>query len=179
MFLTVLTLVTPSLSCSRSGAAHAEIELGALHLKDVPAGQWLNLFLVDYGPGAPGLKRQVVDKLHRSGVLVDEYAHAENGNEIHTRVWSYEDYSFLEQDFRGGIWEGPEVSASQQYYQGELAIWITIEFPRGVQYSTLLPHTSLPARRDKEHAATVLSETDHARLFLFGYGHTCKRISLM
>ena len=64
---------------------------------------------------------------------------------------------------------------------GSRNLWITIEFEKGIAYSELLPdqYQMLDPVRTYEHAVTVESSADqHRRLFLFGYGPLCRRISL-
>jgi len=173
-----LFLYSILLGCSNGG--HVEVELGDTHLQQVPAGQWLSEFNLKYGVGAQPIKQQIAEELRARGTLVEEYMHEENSNTVTTMVWNYNGKTFREEYYRGGIWEGPKIIAYQEYYQGGLAVWFTIDLAEGIPYVELLPdlHQSMPQDRMLEHAATVKSTADNARLFLFGYGIRCTRISL-
>ena len=175
LFLLVVGLT----ACSKNG--HIDIDLADVHLEQIPAGQWLSIFDLSYAPGAEDIKKQIVSKLRTSGRLLDEYQHEENGNVVLTRVWTYSGYTIKEQYYQGGIWRGPKIIPYQEYYQGELAVWITVEFKQGIPYSELLPQyqQKINPNRKYEHTATIKSSKDRARLFLFGYGTLCQRISLL
>jgi hypothetical protein len=126
------------------------------------------------------MKKQIAEELRAKGTLVEKYTHQENANNVITMVWKYWGKTILEKDFRGGIWEGPKIIPYQEYYQGELAVWLTIDLGEGVPYAELLPshHHAIRENRELEHAATIKSSADNARLFLFGHGTKCQRISL-
>ena len=89
-----------------------------------------------------------------------------------------------EQYFVGGIWEGPDIMNYQRYYVDEStlgSLWITIEFEKAVPFSELLPdnYNEIDPASKFGHAATITSTLDAGRrLFLFGLGDKCDRISL-
>jgi len=175
----LLTTIATLLAACAGTKEHREIDVGNLHLEDYPAGQWLKLFDLDYSEAAPNFKKQLRSRLEKSGVLVQEMDGSENGNSVHSRVWSFKGKRILEQYYRGGIWEGPEVFPPQEYYQGELLLWITIDLGNGVPASELIPNVQPPPEPwRRQHFATVLSKTDEARLFLFGTQGRCTRVSL-
>ncbi|MCS4505626.1 hypothetical protein NYO91_16185 [Arhodomonas aquaeolei] len=165
--------------CSKDG--HIVIGLSNKHLEETAAGEWLKIFDIDYAPGAERMKKQVTAKLQLQGTLIDEYAYESGANRVMVRVWLYEGTKIKEEYYKGGIWEGPEVVPFQEYYAGGRNSWITIEFDGGVPYSELLPahYTKITQNRKYEHTATIKSSLDQdRRLFLFGYGDRCQRISL-
>lgn len=174
----LVSLLVLLAACSKEHPIDVDVQ--DLHLAELPAGEWLKAFQLKYTPDQENLKKQILRKLREEGKLNNEYSNKENGNDVTTRIWSYKGYTIKEQYYRGGIWEGPKVMPYQEYYQGELAVWITVEYQDGVPYSKLLPeHYQLISQNRKyEHTATINSKKDRARLFLFGYGSRCQRISL-
>lgn len=145
-------------------------------------GSWLAIFDFDYSEGAEDLKLQAVAHLSANAKLVEEYVYEDEGNKVGARVWDFQGIRIKEEYYRGGVWEGPKVIPAQEYYAGGAAenLWITIEFEQGIPYSELLPeqYQMLDPVRPYEHAVTVESPMDqHRRLFLFGYGPLCRRIS--
>lgn len=165
--------------CSKDG--HIYIKLENKHLQDTAAGAWLRLFNLDYKPGTERTKKQVVDKLRSQGKLVDEYLYEDGANKVKTYVWEFAGYRFKEEYYRGGIWEGPKVVPFQEYYNGGWNTWITVVFDKPISYSKLLPqhYQQINPSRKYEHTATVKSMIDQKRrLFLFGHGSRCNRISL-
>ena len=175
LFVIILSIA----SCSKDG--HVFVKLPETHLEETAAGFWLSVFEIDYSPGAERLKRQVMDKLRSEGTLLEEYVHQDGANNVNTRVWKYRDKKIKEEYYKGGIWEGPEVVPFQEYYNGGWNSWITIEFNDGILYSKLLPnhYKMINPNRKYEHTATIESAIDQKRrLFLFGYGTRCQRISL-
>lgn len=164
-------------SCSKE--RHVDIEASDCHLDQLPSGEWLAAFQVSWKPGSEDPKRQILQKLRVEGMLTNEFRQKENGNDVITRVWNYHGHIIKEQYYQGGIWRGPEIIPYQEYYQGELPVWISIEFPEGIPYSKLLPdqYQDINANRKHEHTATINCKEDRARLFLFGFGSLCQRIS--
>lgn len=171
-------LVVGLTACSKD--RHIDIEVADVHLEQIPAGRWLSIFNLGYAPGAGDIKKQIVSKLRTGGRLLDEYRHEENSNVVTTRVWTYSGHTIKEEYYQGGIWRGPKIIPYQEYYQGESPVWITVEFKQGIPYTELLPqhHQKTNLNRKYEHTATIKSLKDRARLFLFGYGTSCQRISL-
>ncbi len=166
-------------ACSKDG--HVFVKLPETHLEETHAGFWLAIFEIDYSPGAERLKRQVLDKLRSEGTLIDESVYQDGANNVTTRVWKYRGEKIKEEYYKGGIWKGPKVVPFQEYYNGGWNSWITIEFDEGVPYSKLLPshHNKINPNRKYGHTATIESAIDQKRrLFLFGYGSWCQRISL-
>lgn len=162
---------------------HLVINLKQGRLQDLPMGSWLQFFDFDYSPQAEDLKLQAVARLQERATLQDEYVFEAEDNKVGVRVWDYQGMRIKEEYYRGAEWEGPEVLPAQQYYLGGPAenLWITIEFERGIPYAELIPDQSkrLEPVRAQEHAVTVTSMQDQKRrLFLFGYGDLCRRISL-
>ena len=175
-------IITIASACS-DGSKHVVISLPKEHLSSTPAGLWLLSFDLDYSQGAKRLKLQVRDNLEKNGTLVDKFIYQSGANKVGAKIWEYKGNKFREEHYSGGIWEGPNVVSFQKYYNGGPAenLWITVEFSEGVPYSELLPkhYMQLEQNRKHEHSATVESELDQGRrLFLFGYGAMCKRISL-
>ena len=164
--------------CSKEG--HIDFEVSDQHLEHHPAGRWLATFNVDYSQGPRSIKKQILEKLHNQGKLIDKYRREENANVITTFVWNHKGNTIKEEYYKGGIWGGPKIIPYQEYYAGELAVWITIEFKEGVPYSKVIPshYEQINAKRKYEHTATIKSPKDNARLFLFGYGSICNHISL-
>ncbi len=180
MCLVIVLMVVFSIpGCSKDG--HIFIKLSEKHLEETPAGSWLSTFQIDYSPGAERLKKQVMDRLKSDGVLADEYAREDGANMVFTRIWKYKGKRFKEEIYKGGIWNGPKVVPFQEYHYEGWSSWITIEFENGIPYSKLLPdnYKNINPKRKYEHTATVESKIDQGRrLFLFGYGDKCQRISL-
>jgi len=167
------------IACSKEG--HIFIKLSDTHLEETPAGFWLSLFSLDYSPGAERMKKQVMDKLHEHGTLIDEYIHKDGVNTVKTLIWDYAGHRFKEEYYKGGIWEGPKIVPFQEYSNGGWNTWITIVFNEGIPYSELLPdhYPKINPKRKYEHTATIESAIDQGRrLFLFGYGSRCQRILL-
>lgn len=168
------------LSCSNDG--HIVINLENEHLENTEAGSWIGLFNIDYSPNAPRLKSQITNQLEGFGNLIDEYTHEQGSNSVKTKVWKYKGQKIKEEYYIGGIWAGSEkVIPFQQYYNGGLNTWITIEFEYGKSYSELIPNhfQEINRLREYEHTVTIESKVDNGRrLFLFGYGSTCESISL-
>lgn len=164
--------------CSKGG--HIEFDANNSRLEELPAGKWLTAFQIRYSTDSDEPKKQIIQKLRHEGKLLDEYEREENANLIITRIWNYKGHIIKEQYYQHGIWQGPEIVPYQEYYQGELSVWISIEYPDGVPYSKLLPehYKEINPNRKYEHTATITSRKNRARLFLFGYGLLCKRISL-
>lgn len=160
---------------------HVFIKLPQTHLEETAAGFWLSVFDIDYSPGAERMKKQVMDKLKSNGVLLDQYVREDGANLVYTRIWQYKGKKIKEEIYKGGIWNGPKIIPFQEYHSGGWSSWITIEFENGIPYSTLLPYDyiNINPKRRYEHTATIESTIDQERrLFLFGYGDRCKRISL-
>jgi len=175
LFMMALIIAT----CSKDG--HIFIKLPEKHLEETAAGFWLSEFEIDYSPGAERIKKQVMDKLKSDGVLLDEFVREDGANSVYTRIWKYKGKHIKEETYKGGIWQGPKVVPFQEYHYEGWSSWITIEFERGIPYSTLLPdnYVNINPKRKYEHAATIESVIDQGRrLFLFGYGTQCQRISL-
>jgi len=162
------------------GDGHVFIELPETHLEETKAGFWLSEFDIDYSPGAQRMKKQVMDKLKSDGALLDQYVREDGANSVYTRIWKYKSQTIKEEIYKGGIWNGPKIIPFQEY-SGGWTSWITIEFENGIPYSKLLPdeYININPKRRYEHTATIESTIDQGRrLFLFGYGDRCKRISL-
>jgi hypothetical protein len=166
------------------GDGHIFIELQEKHLTETPAGFWLSMFEIDYSPGAERMKKQVMNKLESDGLLLDQYAQKGGLKDaciVYTRIWKYKGKSIKEEIYKGGIWNGPKIIPFQEYSNGGWTSWITIEFEDSIPYSKLLPdeYERINPKRRYEHTATIESKIDQGRrLFLFGYGDTCKHISL-
>jgi hypothetical protein len=175
ILVSILLVLT---ACSKEG--HIDIDVQDRHLEQLPAGEWLTAFQISYSPDAEDPKKQILRRLRQNGKLRDEYKREDNGNVVTTRVWSYKGYTIKEQYYQGGIWQGPKIIPYQEYYQGELSVWITVEYQDGVPYSKLLHehYQSIKPNRKYEHTATMTSKKDRTRLFLFGYGSLCQRVSL-
>lgn len=178
----LFVIVLMSSACSKQ-TPHIVIQLKQGQLENLPMGSWLAFFHFDYSEGAKDLKLQVVEQLQIYGKLVDEYVYEDEDNKVGARVWDYQGARIKAEYYRGGVWEGPKVIPAQEYYAGGPAenLWITIEFEKGIPYSTLLPNQDhmLDPVREYEHAVTVESLSgQRRRLFLFGYGPLCRRISL-
>ena len=176
--IAVILAVGAFSGCSREPQVEVDVES---HLQDTLAGKWLTEFHLSYDQGAPPIKQQIADILLANGTLLTKYSSEENGNNVTTFFWRYNGKTIREQVFKGGIWGGPKVHPEEEYYSGELLVWFTLDLgERGILYSELLPrnYQDLKESRKIEHAATIKSGTDHARLFLFGYGDRCTRISL-
>ena len=179
--LILFTLPFIFLSCSKEG--HVVIKLTNQHLENTPAGSWLSLFNIDYSPNADRIKNQVIDRLNVEGLLIDKHVHDDGANEVSVSLWNFKGKRFREEYYVGGIWEGPKIIPFQEYYNGGREGWITIEFENGIPYKELLPNDYKKiiqrSNREYEHTATIESTIDQGRrLFLFGYGSICNRISL-
>lgn len=175
----LLVMVFSIASCSKDG--HIFIKLSEKHLEEIPAGFWLSVFEIDYSPGAESMKKQVMDKLKSNGVLLDQSVREDGANTVYIRIWKYKGNNIKEEIYKGGIWNGPKIVPFQEYHYAGWTSWITIEFENGVPYSKLLPdsYTNINQKRKYEHTATIESAIDQGcRLFLFGYGDRCRRISL-
>jgi len=155
----LFALTFSAVGCSNDG--HIRITLPDTHLEETPAGLWLRMFEIDYLSTAEGLKKQVTSKLKSEGSLEDEYVRA---NKVKTLVWKFRGHKIRQELYEDGT------------------SWITIEFSDGIPYSKLLPdhHKKINPNRKYEHTATIESTMDQGRrLFLFGYGSRCQRISLL
>jgi hypothetical protein len=168
-------------ACSKNIGKHIVIDLEEKHLKDTPSGSWLDIFDIDYLFISKRLKKQISDILIEEGELIDEYVWEDNENVVKSYIYQYKNYEILLEYYDGGIWTGPKVIPFQEYYNGGWNSWITINFKKGIPYAELLPnhYKDLSPNRKYEHSVTIESKIDQERrLFLFGYGSTCKRISL-
>ena len=178
-FFAILILSISFIGCSKDG--YIVIDLEGEHLENTPSGFWLDVFDIDYSFSSERLKTQVVNQLKTGGALLDEYTHKEGANTVKTYVYKFREYKILLEYYDGGIWEGPKVIPFQEYYNGGLNSWVTIEFKEGIPYSKLLPNNYMEINQNRkyEHTATIKSTIDQERrLFLFGYGSNCQRISL-
>jgi hypothetical protein len=180
--ITIAFIVILISACS-DGSGHIVIEMTEGHLESMPSGLWLSSFDLDYSPNAKRLKLQVEDKLKAEATLIDKYVYQDGANKVGARLWEYRGQRIKEEYYAGGIWKGPKVFPPQEYHNGGPAenLWITIEFERGIPYSKLLPdhYMNMNPQRKYEHSATIESTKDQGRrLFLFGYGALCKKISL-
>jgi len=164
--------------CSKEG--HIDFEVADQHIEQHPAGSWIVAFNVDYSRGSCSIKKQILEKLYNQGKIIDKYRREENGNVITTFLWDYQGNTIKEEYYKGGIWGGPKIIPYQEYYAGELAVWITVDFKEGIPYSKLIPnhYKQINANRKYEHSVTIKFPKDNARLFLFGYGSICNQISL-
>lgn len=180
--LASVAAITMMLSgCADSGGKHVLIELGPTHLVDNPAGSWLKMFDIDYSSGAERFKKQITNQLRQEGELVEEYIGEENGNSVQTFIWNYRGHKFTEKYYKGGIWKGPKIIPFQEYYGEGWNSWVTFFPAAPIAYVELLSerYIELQEQRNYEHAATIVSEIDQERrLFLFGYGENCERITL-
>jgi len=183
MRIIILMIMAFSISsCSKEG--HIYIKLPEKHLEETPAGFWLSMFEIDYSQGAERIKKQVMDKLKSDGVLLDQYIHEgglKDACTVYTRIWKYRGRKIKEEIYKGGIWNGPKIIPFQEYNNGGWSSWITIEFEERIPYSKLIPNNyrNINSKRRYEHTATIESTIDQGRrLFLFGYGDRCRRISL-
>src|SRR4030042_3738184 len=147
----VVVIVLALVACSKEG--HIDIELSDLHLDQLPAGKFLTAFEISHQPDSDNPKKQILINLREKGELRDEYKREENGNKVKTRIWNYRGYIIKEQYYEGGVWCGPKIIPYQEYYQGELPVWITVEFPEGIPYSQLLPdhYHKINPNRKHEH----------------------------
>ena len=178
LFASALVVVLTIIGCPQEG--HVNIRLRDKHLEDVPAGRWLKVFSLRYESGAPPMKEQILEKLHSEGVLEDKNEHEENATRILTYEWRFQGMKIKEEYYVGGSgWRGPKVSPQQAFREAGSDAWVTIETGE-TPYQDLLPekYVQIIPHRIHEHTATVASAVDARRLFLFGYGNTCKRISL-
>jgi len=177
-----LIMVFIIFSCSKDD--HIFIELAENHLEETPAGFWLSMFEIDYSLGAERMKKQVMDKLKSDGVLLDQFVRKcglKGACTVYTRIWKYKGKNIKEEIYKGGIWNGPEIIPFQEYSRGGWTSWITIEFEDAIPYSKLISdeYRNINSKRKYEHTATIELTIDQSRrLFLFGYGDRCRRISL-
>ena len=169
-------------ACSSNNSGdHVVLELDNQHLKDTPAGFWLNDFDIDYSFESRRFKRQISDIIENEGELIDGSFSTDNFNEVQTLIYNYKDYKILIQQYEGGIWEGPKVIPFQEYTSGGWSSWITISLKDSIPYAELIPnkYKDLNPNREYEHSVTIESKIDQERrLFLFGRGLYCERITL-
>ena len=173
LFLTV--------SCADNSGQHVMVDSKPSHLADLPAGFWLKWFDIDYTDSEKRIKKQITDQLRDQGTLVEEFIREDGANSVKTFVYEYRGTKFVEEYYKGGTWKGPKIVPFQEYYNGGWNSWITIHLSEPISYSKLLPdhYTELKLERRYEHTATIESEIDQMRrLFLFGHGDKCNRITL-
>lgn len=183
MVLTFFLLVT---GCSNKGGP--SIELKNKHLEEVPAGNWLKMFNLDYNSGKE-IKIQITEKLRNEGILFDRYiGRTDEGrdNGVLTSIWNFKGYT-IQEEYYGECEEIRSYKREGKTYRewkvrgGEGGgVWITIIFKEPKPYSELLPDHYKDIEEFRiEHTATIESKKDRGRrLFLFGYGKYCNRISL-
>tara|TARA_B100000767_G_C19514207_1_gene429693 strand:+ start:110 stop:673 length:564 start_codon:yes stop_codon:yes gene_type:complete len=169
-------------ACStKNNGDHIVLKLDNQHLKDTPAGFWLNDFDIDYSINSERFKKQVSDIIVNEGELIDGYFSQDNFNEVETLIYQYKDYQILIEQYKDGIWKGPKVIPFQEYHNGGLSSWITIKLKSNIPYAELIPnkYKDLNPNREYEHSVTIESQIDQERrLFLFGSGLYCERITL-
>lgn len=177
LFLTLFILLITT-GCT-DNSTHG-IEATEQIIEQNPAGKWIASFSVNYNQSPRDTKKQIVEKLHKHGKLIDKYRHEDNGNIITTFIWNYEGNTIKKEYYRGGIWRGPKITPRHEYYHGEIPVWVTIVFKNGIPYSEVLPnhYKKINKNSEYEHRATIRFPKDNARLFLFGNGTLCNRISL-
>jgi len=178
--LLILCMFTVVLCASCARERHVDIKLQKTHLEKTPAGSWLSDFEVSHASDAESIKMQIVAELKRNGTVVDEYTRGDGVKTVKATLYDYGGKRILEEYYAGGIWNGPKVVPYQEYYNAGWNVWLTIDLGKGVPYSELLPehHTQINPNRKYEHMATIESEENGRRLFLFGNGNICKRVSL-
>ena len=166
-------------SCSRNLENHLEITLNNLHIEDVASGDWINNFKFDR-LSSKNIKTQVYLDIIDRGELVDEFLWEEHGNEVFTRVYELENIEVSLNLYNGGIFNGPNLFPPQQYHSGD-NLWISYEFNEPISYKELIPNNfqKLEEIRKYEHSATITSKLSKGtRLFLFGFGSFCKKVTL-
>lgn len=137
-------------------------------LEDIAAGWWIKELGLHYGAQSKYITIQIHDYLHEKARLLDKYQ-ADDG--ALTAIWEYDGKT-------------TQIVIEEKIYQSSDGqnIWMTYEYPSpGTTWSNIIPsdYTRLKPDRKYEHAVTIHSVADgKARLFLFGGGEYCRRISL-
>jgi hypothetical protein len=140
------------------------------HLEDHPAGWWIKELSLKYDHNS---KERITQRVHnrlvaRGGIFIDKYS---KNKQNFVFVW---EYVGLRKVF----------VVEEHYFYGEdsadLSITIPLE-PPGITWESIIPNhcDKLKPNRISELAATIESKADRgARLFLYGWGQYCTRITL-
>ena len=176
--LLFVTLIITLISCDDEND-HIEIDLQKKHLWEIKAGFWLKTFNIDTSSNIT-IKKQITDKLEEEGLLIKQDQRKEGIHRI-TR-WTFKFYGMdvVNEVYQGGVWNGPEIKSYHQYPNG-YTNWITFKLKKPIKYTEILGLDSLDIKkvRSRAHTATIIGNLDdEKRLFLFGYGDECNKISL-
>ena len=176
--LLFITFITTLISCD-SKNDHIEINLHKEHLWETKAGFWFKSF--DINPLSDvTIKKQMTDILKKDAQLIKQDQRIEGIHHITRWVFEYNGIKVINEVYEGGVWNGPEIKAYQEYPNG-YSNWITFELKEPVKYTEILELDSLNIDkvRSRAHTATIVGHLDdEKRLFLFGYADECEKISL-
>lgn len=176
--LIFIILITSLISCDNKND-HIEINLHKKHLWETKAGFWLKSFKINPSSDVT-IKKQITDILKKDALLIKQDQRVEGVHHITRWIFEYNGIRVINEVYLGGVWNGPEIKAYHEYPNGYSA-WITFELKEPIKYTEILELDSLNIDkvRRRSHTATIVGHLDdQKRLFLFGHGDECEKISL-
>lgn len=137
-------------------------------IEDMAAGWWIKDLDLENGKQSKYITVQMHYRLIQQARLINRYNNDRNGL---VAIWEY-------------YGKTNPVIIKEEIYEGSdgQTIWMSYEYPSpGVLWSKVIPadYQRLKPNRKYEHAVTIHSTADKgARIFLFGWGDYCTRISI-
>lgn len=139
-------------------------------LEDTTAGWWIREIGLSSKSNSKKLSYKIHNQLVNKAKLLDKYELEDKGIRF---IWEYPGRNkiiLIKEDIYVDNYHGDEI------------IWIHFEYPPpGIHWKEILPndYMSIKKNRKLEHAATINSTHENARLFLFGGNEYCQSISLL
>lgn len=155
------------LNCSDQDSLYIDLPPNE-KLEDTRAGWWIKEMGLSSNSNSKNLTYKIVDHLINNASLIDKYELKDN---VTRYIWEYTGKNKL-------IRIREDIYFDQEY--GDI-IWFHYEYPLpGVPWKEVLPnhYMNIKKNRKLEHASTINSSNENARLFLFGSNVYCQRISL-
>jgi hypothetical protein len=153
--------------CSKEDHAFDHINLPEnIRLEDTDAGWWIKELNLQYDAQDVPLTTQIHKHLISNATQLDTY---QTSVDDLTVIWEYcgsKCINLVEEIYKSA--------------QGE-NIWISYEYPiPGAPWRDVLPEIYTRIKTDQEYGqvAVIESKADKARLFLFGSGNYCRRMSI-
>jgi len=167
------------LGCSRSGGINIDLPNGT-HLADHPSGFWLRDLLRSSSDTTRYITTRVHDVISAIGEPIDKYS---TKRKSVTVVWKV---THGKKPYYADVYQAcSHLIIEETLYDSDergTDLWLTINLDEpGLPWSCLIPDQfmNLKPNRKYENAVAISSRADRgARLFLFGWGKYCKRISL-
>lgn len=137
-------------------------------IEDTAVGWWIKGLVLHYGNQSKYITTQMHIRLNAEAKLIDKYINDRKGQ---VTIWEY--YN-----------NNTPIIIKEEVNEGSdgQTIWMSYEYPYpGIIWSKIIPadFQRLKPNRKYEHAVTIDSAADKgARVFLFGWGEYCTRISI-